>query len=180
MKVALIVPAATRGWTQTAALPTGCFGTLSFNPAPQGEIFAQTVLAVLQQKFDEVVAIDALPAPADARLIVEATLSAIGIKPACPISPEFFAEADGALRVLNPDGSERRRSIHTSARDEEPMPVMSMDSYHAITPKAMANLASDWANELAQAAAAQRPQPDETSGRAPDAQTPGSKPWWQK
>jgi len=42
MKVALLVPPATRGLTETALLPTGCLGGLSFNPAPQGEIFAQT------------------------------------------------------------------------------------------------------------------------------------------
>ena len=177
MKVALIVPSATRELTQTTLLPTGCFG-LTINPAPQGEIFAQTVQGVLAQAFDQVVAISGLPAPADADLIVQATLSSIGVKPACLASPAFYGEAVGSLSTLDSDGRETWRSARTSARAEEGLP-MGPSEYQTIMPKAMTNLASAWASELAIYVAARRPARVH-SAENPAASAPGSAPWWQK
>lgn len=182
MKVAVVVPAESRGFDQAEALPTSCF-QMTTKPAPHGRIFVETVQGVLEQYFDQVAMLDGLPAPDDARLIFEATLTRVGLKAACLASPDFYATAEGTFRAVDRQGREIWRSTRTSAKDEEalPMTMAAMESYHVIMPKAMAKLASAWAFDLATSpmvrklTAAERP-----ARRAADASGAGSEPWWKQ
>jgi hypothetical protein len=179
-KLALIVPASSREVTQAEALPTGCFN-MTIAPAPHGEIFAQTMQGVFQQYFNQVVLIESLPAPADADVIAEATLTRIGVKFACLASSDFYAQAEGGFRMLDSQGRELWRSSRTSAKTSEGLP-MSMGPYQTIMPKAMAELASSWASDMAMAMNS-RPAAARPAERAPSAESAGSSgsaPWWQK
>jgi len=184
MKVAVIVPEASRNISQATAFPTGCF-QLSTNPAPHGQIFVQTVQGILDQYFDQVVMLDAPPAPKDAQLVVEAVLSGIGMKAACMASPDFYAEANGSFRAMDSSGHEIWRDTRTSARETQGMP-MAMGPYHAIMPKAMADLVAYWATDLVMSPAVREAQPDERPARRerPAEVSPASggsdTPWWQK
>jgi hypothetical protein len=180
IKVAVVVPASTRQITATEELQNSCIGgTLA--PSPEGDVFARTVEGVLRNYFQDVVSLSALPAPADAQIVVEAVMTRIGIKPACGDSPTMNAIAEGSFRALGSDGRELWRSGHTSGRAEG---GMDMSNYDTLTPKAMAALATDWANDLAGSAlvrGAREPQSAESSeSAAPAPAAAGEKPWWAK
>ena len=185
MKVAVIVPSASRQVTQAISLPTGCFA-MSITPAPHGEIFAQTIQGVFAQYFDSVVLLDAAPAPSDAQLVVEATLSSIGVKFACLASPDFFGEAKGSFRALDSNGAELWRSGRNSSHVTDGLP-MTMGPYQTIMPKAMSALAASWASDLAMSSLVRgEAQPAATRSYQRPAPTPaaattgGGDSWWKK
>jgi hypothetical protein len=151
-KVAVLIPAATRDLSQTALEPSACWGVTKISPQPYGQVFAETLRGILGQYFENVVTVENPPAPADARLVLEASLEHVSIKLPCGISPAFFATAQGSLRALGPDGSERWRVSRTSQRNDQRMPMFSMEPYHKIVPETIASLVSGWATELSMAA----------------------------
>jgi hypothetical protein len=190
IKVAVIVPESSRNLNQAAALPTGCF-QMTTNPAPHGQIFVQTVQGIMEQYFDQVVMLDAPPAPKDAALVVEAALTGIGMKAACIASPDFYAEATGSFRAMDPQGHELWRDTRSSARESEGLP-MAMAPYHTIMPKAMADLVSYWATDLVMSPAVRGALPDQSDerparrARQTDDSSPSNgsggaaTPWWQQ
>ena len=149
--VAVYIPAATRELSDTVLEPTGCWGLPKMVPQPYGQVFEDTLRGILSQYFDKVETVPSLPAPSDARLVLEASLSRVSLRFACPASPGFFGTATGSLRVLGPDGTERWRSFKTVHRNELPLPMFSMKPYTKIIPGAISGLVSSWASELSMA-----------------------------
>ena len=181
MKVAVIVPQASRQITQAASLPTGCF-TMAITPAPHGDIFVQTLQGVFGQYFDSVVMLENAPAPDDAQLVVEATLSSIGVKFACLASPDFYGEAKGTFRAVDSNGGELWRSGRTSSHVTDGLP-MSMGPYQTIMPKAMAALASSWASDIAMSSLVRgeaQPAARPVRRAAPSAAPAAGDAWWKK
>jgi hypothetical protein len=175
LKVAVIVPQASRDFNQAATFPAGCI-SLHTGPAPHGQIFLQTVQGILEEYFEQVVILDAPPGPNDAQLTVEAVLTGIGMKTACDVSPEFYAEAKGSFRTLDSQGRETWRDPHGSARVSESMPG-DVGPYHSIMPKAMAALVSSWAADLMMSPVVRNAQPQSVtspSGSRTDT------PWWKQ
>jgi hypothetical protein len=150
-KVAVLIPGPTRALAETGQEPTGCWGVPKVTSQPYGQVFEDTLRGVLGQYFETVEIIPFLPAPADARLTLEAVLSRVSLRFACPASPEFFGTASGSLRVLGPEGKERWRSFKTHHRYDSQLSVWSMKPYYKLIPGAIAGLVTAWASELSMA-----------------------------
>jgi hypothetical protein len=150
-KVAVIVPGPTRALTETGAEPTRCWGLPKVSPQPYGQVFEDTLRGVLGQYFEGVEFIPFLPAPAGTRLVLEASLSRVGVRWGCGSSPEIYGTAAGSLRVLGPEGKERWRSFKTHHRYDTKLSVWSMKPYYTLVPGAIAGLVTAWASELSMA-----------------------------
>ena len=146
-KVAVVIPDATRKLTKTDNVPSECVVMNHVTAQPYGSTFEETVSGVLGQYFDNVVIVDDPPPPADARLVLEASLERVAMKWHCGLSTSSYAVAQGNLRVLGPDGKERWRASRTSSRCDEASPTWRLN--YSIIPGAIASLAAGWAAELA-------------------------------
>lgn len=177
LKVIVIVPQESRDLNQAKTLPSGICVPLHTNPAPHGQIFLETVQGIMEQYFDQVIMLDTPPASSDAQLIVEATLTGIGVKTACDYSPAFYAEAQGTFRIIDSQGRETWRDPHTSARAQEAMPTATVAPYHTIMPKAMAALVSYWAADLAMTPVVRNAQSQRSSKPAAGSV---DEPWWKE
>ena len=113
---AIVVPPASRRFSTAHDLPSGCLGTITFQPAPYGENFEQTVRDRFSRIFETVAVVPALATAEHSDIFFEATITDIGQRFACPISPEAFVDVKASLRALDTDGRELWRSATTSHR----------------------------------------------------------------
>lgn len=183
IKVAVVVPPSTRQITRVEELQNPCIG-FTLGQSPEGDVFARTVEGVLRNYFREVVSLSAPPASGGAEIVVEAVMTRVGIKPACGVSPDMYALAEGSFRALGRDGREVWKSGRSSARAEGPN--FDWGNYATLTPKAMAALATGWADDLAVSPLV-RGERDARPSESFDGDSPApaaaggeQKPWWAK
>ncbi len=113
---AIVVPPASRRFSTARDLPSGCLGTITFQPAPYGENFEQAVRDRFSRIFETVAVVPTLATTEHSDIFFEATISDIGQRFGCPISPEAFVDVKASLRALDADGRELWRSATTSHR----------------------------------------------------------------
>lgn len=104
LKVALIVPPATRNINTVTISRSKCIGGVTeVVPYPFGQTFTETAIGTFSKMFSEVDVINGLPAEKEYDLILETTLASLTFKNGCDDDPGNFYEARGTVKLLDND-----------------------------------------------------------------------------
>lgn len=151
LSVAIIAPSDVRDFNTAHEIQADCWsGGLQFAPAPYGETLVQTLHNRFSFMFSNV---DVLLTPEnleDYDAIFKVGITDMGIKLACGISPNQYADVEGSLHAFRDDGSHLWSSSRTTGRDEGGMSY-AMDFnriYGDHFSKAIAALVDGWVAEL--------------------------------
>jgi hypothetical protein len=103
VRVALVVPEATRALNKPRILPSGACISMGMEfENNYGESFEGSIRGTLSQLYEEVTVMRAPPAPGhNYGMVVEATLARLDWRMACLASPDGYLEPYGTLRVLD-------------------------------------------------------------------------------
>ncbi|MBF0329682.1 MAG: caspase family protein [Nitrospirae bacterium] len=152
MNVALLVPESTRSLMTSEVLSGPCI-SVHVEPTPFGVIFEETAVDTFAQVFDKVSLIRNMPPPAGYDAVIEATMSSIGRKGSCPISPSEYYVVKGNMRLIDVGGREIWRAPRDSQRSDFHMQrVFGMDAFTQEFGRRMsvsiATLLKEWAIDL--------------------------------
>jgi len=151
LKVAVVVPEATRAFSAAHEIPGICLGgMITFVPTPYGQQLATTVDDRFRRLFDNVAVLDAGGKRDGYDAIFEIGITDVGFQFGCGISPAQHAEVRGSIRAIDPEGREMWRSPTQQARADVPF-AMVFDINPIVgngISQAIGNLADSWTREL--------------------------------
>ena len=150
LKVAIVVPEATRTFTQAHEIPGMCISMATLVPTSYGQQLATTTEDRFRRMFESVVTIDPSAKRDGYDAVFELGITDVGLLFGCPISPQQYAEVKASLRAIDAEGRELWRSPTQQARADVPM-LLTFDAgppFGTGVSQAIGNLADSWTREI--------------------------------